>query len=176
MSDPSELDQTNSKFQQQSLDADPLSPPSTPIIHICIRSTLQVICWFIVLELQTNGIIFPSRSSWRIQRWFPGIVGLLDWHFCLIWTLWDFSLQPLLLISSSARTQELAGAQAPVLGSTFPCSVLDLWLLCLGIRMWQWKVAVEGANSTFHVIPPISIFAVCQMGTCVFIPPRPPML
>lgn len=64
-----------------------LSSFCTSIMRIFIRSILQEICWFIVLELQTNGIIFPARSSLRIQHWFPSIVGLLDWHFWLIWTL-----------------------------------------------------------------------------------------
>lgn len=59
----------------------------TSIMRIFIRSILQVICWFIVLELQTNGIIFPACSALRIQHWFPSIVRLLDWHFWLIWTL-----------------------------------------------------------------------------------------
>ena len=88
-----QISAANPRFRSSPLSSLALIPclsPSwfrTSIMRIFIRSILQAICWFIVLELQTNGIIFPARSSLRIQHWFPSIVGLLDWHFWLIRTL-----------------------------------------------------------------------------------------
>lgn len=114
MSDPSELDQTTFKFQQQSLDADPLSPPSlglcTPIIHICIRSTLQVICWFIVLELQTNGIIFPLALPGEFSTDFQALSGYLTDT-----SAWfePFEISLCSHFCSSALLQELKSLQEP---------------------------------------------------------------
>lgn len=119
-------------------------------MRIFMRSILQAICWFIVLELQTNGIIFPARSSCRTQHWFPCIVELLDWHFWLIWTLEDFSLKPLLLISSSARTQELAGGSGTWISLRSPhISLSYMWfiILCPEITVWQPQVGSKGPNS-----------------------------
>lgn len=121
---------------------------SHPFCTFFIRSILQVICRFIVSELQTNGIIFPSTaSSWRnsalISRHCRGyLTGTSAWF-----EPFEVSLAAAtsVLISSSAKAQELAGAQAPVLvdtGSTF------LWF-CTGFITalpWSQNVTVKSGD------------------------------
>lgn len=111
---------------------------------------------------------FPALSGYLTDTsaWFEPFEISRCSHFCSSVLLQELeSLQELRHLCSLTRAPHF-----PVL-----CMVYNILLR-------NQNVTVKGGDrggkfiSTFHVIPLISIFAVCQIGTCIFIPPRPPML
>lgn len=111
---------------------------------------------------------FPALSGYLTDTsaWFEPFEISRCSHFCSSVLLQELkSLQELRHLCSLT--------QAP----HFPV----LHMVC-NILPWNQNVAVKSGDrggkftSTFHVIPLISMFAMCQIGTCIFTPPRPPIL